>query len=100
MTPTPRRLLVALTGCLVIFRVASGAESGEQNLPALVSPETRATTVSGFAPLGDVQLYYEIHGAGEPILFVHGGGGPLRARGRSTVSLSYRNISASSVART
>jgi pimeloyl-ACP methyl ester carboxylesterase len=75
MTPMPRRLLIVVTGCLVILRVASGAESGQQTLPAPVSPETRATTVSGFAPVGDVQLYYEIHGSGEPVLFVHGGGG-------------------------
>ena len=33
--------------------------------------------VSGFAPVGDVQLYFEIHGSGEPILFVHGGGGSI-----------------------
>lgn len=31
--------------------------------------------MSGFAPVGDVQLYYEVHGTGEPVLFVHGGGG-------------------------
>jgi hypothetical protein len=67
MTATPRRLLMALTGCLVILRVASGAESGQQNPPAPVAPETRATTVSGFAPVGDVQLYYEIQGAGDTL---------------------------------
>jgi hypothetical protein len=77
MTSMPRRLLVAFTGCLVILRAASGAESGQANLLAQVTPETRATTVSGFAPVGDVQLYYEIQGAGEPILFVHGGGGSI-----------------------
>ena len=79
MTPMPRRLLIALTGCLVILRAASGAESGQQNLPAPLTPETRASTVAGFAPVGDVQLYYEIQGAGEPILFVHGGGGSMAA---------------------
>ncbi len=77
MTPMLRRLLIALTGCLVILRVASGAESGQQNPPAPITPGTRANTVSGFAPVGDVQLYYEIQGGGEPILFVHGGGGSV-----------------------
>jgi hypothetical protein len=60
MTPMPRRLLITLTGCLVILRVASGSESGQQNQLAPVTPETRATTVPGFAPVGDVQMYYEI----------------------------------------
>jgi pimeloyl-ACP methyl ester carboxylesterase len=78
MTPMLSRLLIALAACLVILRVASsGAEPGQQNRPAPLTPETRAGTVSGFAPVGDVQLYYEIQGAGEPILFVHGGGGSI-----------------------
>jgi pimeloyl-ACP methyl ester carboxylesterase len=77
MTLMPRRLLIILTGCLVILRVASGAQSGQQNLPAPVTPETQATRVTGFAPIGDVQLYYEVQGAGEPILFIHGGGGSI-----------------------
>jgi len=77
MIPTRRRLLPALVGCIVTLRVASGVETGQRNLPTPATPETRATTVSGFAPVGDAQLYYEIHGAGEPILFVHGGGGSI-----------------------
>ena len=36
---------------------------------------SRAPAVSGFAPLGDVRMYYEVHGEGPPILFLHGGGG-------------------------
>jgi pimeloyl-ACP methyl ester carboxylesterase len=77
MTQTPRRLLLALVGCLVTLRVASGGETGQQYLPATAAPETRAAAVSGFAPVGDAQLYYEIHGAGEPILLLHGGGGSI-----------------------
>jgi pimeloyl-ACP methyl ester carboxylesterase len=77
MTPTRRRLLLALAGYLVTLPVASGVGTGQQNVPAPATPETRAPAVSGFAPVGDVQLYYEVHGAGEPILFVHGGGGSI-----------------------
>jgi pimeloyl-ACP methyl ester carboxylesterase len=40
-------------------------------------PAARAPAVSGFAPIGDVQAYYEVYGAGEPILFIHGGGGSV-----------------------
>lgn len=31
--------------------------------------------VTGFAPVGDTRLYYEVRGAGDPILLLHGGGG-------------------------
>jgi len=29
-------------------------------------------TRSGFAPLGDLNLYYEIHGEGRPLILLHG----------------------------
>ena len=35
--------------------------------------------VAGFAPIGDVQMYYEVQGTGDPILFIHGGGGSVHA---------------------
>jgi pimeloyl-ACP methyl ester carboxylesterase len=74
MTTTLDRLLIAITACLLVLPAGSGAASGRQNPTAPVTPGTQ-NSVSGFAPVGDVQLYYEIHGGGEPILFIHGGGG-------------------------
>ena len=65
-----------LAGYFVTLGVAPGLATG-QAARAPVAPETRVTGVSGFAPVGDVQLYYEVYGAGEPILFVHGGGGSI-----------------------
>ena len=78
LTATPRRLLLALAGCLVAFSAASGLAFRQDARGSLAS-EARVTaaSVSGFAPVGDVQLYYEIQGAGEPILFIHGGGGSI-----------------------
>jgi pimeloyl-ACP methyl ester carboxylesterase len=63
-------LLLAL--CLLTLSVVSGVAGGQA-----VIRETPVAPVSGFAPLGDVQQYYEVHGTGEPILFVHGGGGSV-----------------------
>jgi pimeloyl-ACP methyl ester carboxylesterase len=72
---TPR-CIVAVAGCLVALCADSGLTTGQDARP-LIAAETRAAAVSGFAPVGDVQLYYEVHGAGEPILFIHGGGGSV-----------------------
>ena len=69
-----KRSLLALVGCLASLGVARGPADGDAR--AQTAPATRAF-VSGFAPVGDVQLYYEVHGSGEPILFVHGGGGSI-----------------------
>jgi pimeloyl-ACP methyl ester carboxylesterase len=71
-----RRVLPALLGCLATLGMARGpVTSGGARAQA--APATRAAAVSGFAPVGDVQLYYEVHGTGEPILFLHGGGGSI-----------------------
>jgi pimeloyl-ACP methyl ester carboxylesterase len=61
-------LALALAGCLAAWPAASPRQAGQ---------DPRAQKISGFAPIGDVQLYYEVHGAGEPILFMHGGGGSI-----------------------
>jgi hypothetical protein len=28
---------------------------------------------TGYAPVNDIELYYEIHGEGEPLVLLHGG---------------------------
>ncbi len=29
-------------------------------------------TQTGYAPVGDLRVYYEIHGSGEPVVLLHG----------------------------
>jgi pimeloyl-ACP methyl ester carboxylesterase len=73
---TLRRIRLVLQACLLIVGLASRLAIG-QDARALVAPETRPAVVSGFAPVGDVSIYYEVYGTGEPILFIHGGGGSV-----------------------
>ena len=37
-------------------------------------------TESGFAPIGDAKLYYEMAGEGRPFVMIHAGVGTLRRR--------------------
>ncbi len=39
--------------------------------------------IAGFAPIGGAMMYYEVHGTGEPILFIHGGGDSIARWGGS-----------------
>jgi pimeloyl-ACP methyl ester carboxylesterase len=85
MTNAMRRrslLTLTLVGCLATLGVARGPADGAAQSQAQAQAQAQAAPaprpfVSGFAPIGDVQLYYEVHGSGEPILFVHGGGGSI-----------------------
>lgn len=76
-TPAPilRRSLLAVACGIVVVRAAAGLAADAR--PPQPPAATRPPAVSGFAPVGDVRMYYEIHGAGEPIVFVHGGGGSV-----------------------
>jgi pimeloyl-ACP methyl ester carboxylesterase len=76
-TSLPSLLPLALVGCLVLG-AASGVETGQRTSRASVAREARPTVVSGFAPIGDVKIYYEARGTGDPILFIHGGGGSIQ----------------------
>jgi pimeloyl-ACP methyl ester carboxylesterase len=74
LRPSRKRLL--LTVCsLLALRGASGTQAGTEGQSLTTAPEAAVPKVVGFAPIGDVQMYYEIQGTGDPILFIHGGGG-------------------------
>lgn len=45
----------------------------QQEAPPSVSPEPVMPMTSSFAEIGSVKLFYEITGAGEPLLLLHGG---------------------------
>lgn len=54
------------------------AMSTAANLPAFAQPlqpfeSIMPNTKSGFAPVNGLQMYYEIHGDGEPLILLHGG---------------------------
>jgi len=34
---------------------------------------TSTTTQTGYAPINGLNMYYEIHGTGEPLVLLHGG---------------------------
>jgi pimeloyl-ACP methyl ester carboxylesterase len=39
---------------------------------------TQSDSISGYAPVNGLNMYYEIHGSGMPLVLIHGGGSTLR----------------------
>jgi pimeloyl-ACP methyl ester carboxylesterase len=60
---------------MIALRAESDSQDSLQHAPTPTPAETQIPRVVGFAPIGDVQMYYEVQGTGDPILFIHGGGG-------------------------
>jgi pimeloyl-ACP methyl ester carboxylesterase len=55
--------------------IATSAAGSILAASALALAQTRTTTAlkTGYAPVNGLNLYYEIHGAGEPLILLHGG---------------------------
>lgn len=64
----------AAAGLLCIPSLLASQSAVGQPAP---QPPAAVPHITGYAPVGGAMMYYEVHGTGEPILFIHGGGGSL-----------------------
>jgi pimeloyl-ACP methyl ester carboxylesterase len=64
---------IVVTIALVGIAIASAVRAEEiwQTLPPF--PPMPKADASGYAPVNDIQMYYAIYGAGEPLILLHGG---------------------------
>ena len=51
---------------------------------------TEAVPQTGYAPVNGLQMYYEIHGSGEPLMLLHGAYGTIDLWGPLLASLAER----------
>ena len=65
------RLLAAITAFILIAVLA--ACQPLVLLPTESDADPAESTVAETIPINDIQLYYEVHGGGEPLILVHGG---------------------------
>ncbi|PYR44800.1 MAG: alpha/beta hydrolase [Acidobacteria bacterium] len=58
------------------------------------TPTTTNAPMGGYAPVNGLQLYYEIHGSGEPLILLHGAIGAIETAGDTLPALAkhYRVI--------
>jgi pimeloyl-ACP methyl ester carboxylesterase len=85
-----RRTLFALaaatgTALVVPAPVFAQAEAGT------ATPMTGTSPQSGYAPVNGLELYYEIHGSGEPLVLLHGAFGAIDLWGPILTSLAATN---------
>jgi pimeloyl-ACP methyl ester carboxylesterase len=45
--------------------------------PRVVQAQSATASKSGYAPVNGLNIYYEIHGTGEPLVLLHGGLGSM-----------------------
>jgi pimeloyl-ACP methyl ester carboxylesterase len=52
---------------------------------------TKMETTSGYAPVNGLNMYYEIHGSGSPLVLIHGGGSTIQTSFGSILTLLARS---------
>jgi pimeloyl-ACP methyl ester carboxylesterase len=73
-----RRTFVAMAaaaGTALVAPVQSFAQAGANAATPMTG--TGTTPQSGYAPVNGLRMYYEIHGAGEPLVLLHGSFGAI-----------------------
>jgi pimeloyl-ACP methyl ester carboxylesterase len=79
--------------------IARGAATGVASKKERGSEMATAAPRTGYAPVNGLEMYYEIHGAGRPLVLLHGGVGaiemfgemlPLLAAGRQVIAVDLQ----------
>jgi pimeloyl-ACP methyl ester carboxylesterase len=70
-----REILTATlaTAAIAALPKLAAAATNTSEGPAMTNPANRPA--SGYAPVNGVEIYYQIHGAGKPLVLLHGGVG-------------------------
>lgn len=67
--------LIVLTAFIIL-----GCNSNDNKIPVMngQDKETIQDSTSGYASVNGLKMYYEIHGAGTPLVLIHGGGSTIQ----------------------
>ena len=76
---------LTLAAAAALPKAANAATNTEEGT-AMSSPANRPA--SGYAPVNGVEIYYEIHGSGAPLILLHGGFGSIEMFGPGKVRVT------------
>jgi pimeloyl-ACP methyl ester carboxylesterase len=85
----------AAAGILILFSTtlsATGAWCAERWAELPPFPPVPVAKTSGMAPVNDIKMYYAEYGAGDPILFIHGGLGSADVWGKQIEDFSKDHL--------
>lgn len=81
-----RRTFVAMAAAAGTSLAAPARSFAQEATPAI--PMTEPTPRTGYAPVNGLQMYYEIHGSGEPLILLHGAFGAIDLWGSILTTLA------------
>ncbi len=79
---------IATAALAALPKLAIAATNATQEGTAMSTPANRPA--SGYAPVNGVEIYYEIHGSGKPLVLLHGGFGSIEMFGPVLAALAEK----------
>jgi len=71
-----RTAILVIIGALIILS-CNNSDNKSMTTQTSASGETKLDSTSGYALVNGLKMYYEIHGAGTPLVLIHGGGSTI-----------------------
>jgi pimeloyl-ACP methyl ester carboxylesterase len=70
------RALFLIAATVLLISCRNNSQQSTMNSAAAMNKETKNTS-GGYAEVNGLKMYYEIHGAGKPLVLIHGGGSTI-----------------------
>lgn len=78
----------SLVKCIILISIiiisCNNNNTTMKNDSSSQTKEIKQDSITGYAPIGELNMYYEIHGSGNPLVLIHGGG--------STIETTFGNV--------
>src|SRR4249919_3810622 len=71
-----RTAILVIIVALIILS-CNNSDNKSMTTQTSASGETKLDSTSGYALVNGLKMYYEIHGAGTPLVLIHGGGSTI-----------------------
>jgi len=76
-----QNIWLAISAALIVGCNDGTKKGNNNNSTAMVTDTVKQTiqdSISGYAAINGLRMYYEIHGKGEPLVLIHGGGSTIK----------------------
>lgn len=69
---------IQLFALIFLLSSCNGGDTNTTRSAQIMDNHTQSDSISAYAPVNGLKMYYEIHGTGTPLVLIHGGGSTLR----------------------
>src|SRR6187551_1524119 len=73
-----KRTTILITLTVLIISSCNNSDNKTMTSQTTISTQTKQDSISGYASVNGLKMYYEIHGTGTPLVLIHGGGSTLQ----------------------